>query len=307
MADGAQSKIVRFPFDELPHSFPFALDDEPEILSQFSMTPEHYALEMPLGVREFEDAILGVVDPYTLENLDHFTLDLKMWPDMSGLVPSGHAGAGDLSIFAVTDPYFLFFMYRHKYFGIFELDSQFMGGYGWPLQALYMALHANSNQEKPALAFQKGVDGKDIYMYLDHRAVSLDLYIRLVCRSILGHEWTLGEMDPFALGELDDTPLWYYSEQAAAALRLITGSVDADVNQEPNLAPAEALLRIEGGGVLNRDATIFATNNSKCLSGLVSRRSALLGDIDDYMFDELDAHTLDMYFYGNIPAVVTAE
>lgn len=297
-------KDFSFPL-EGARQFQFCFEDHEAIQDDFVFQEETNFLKFPVITSEFPEAVLGVMDRYTLGELDAYTLDIRMWPDMSALIPAGGAGSGGLSIFAVTAPYLFLFPYLRQFSGKFELDTQFAGGYGLALGELFMRLQSNSAQPLPSLMFEKDVTASNIEMRLKNDALELLSYINIACRSILGHKWTLGEMDPYVLGELDPFPLWYFSEQAAAAMRMHVHSAEADVSVEPPLGRVVTALRIEGTDI-RRDATVIASGAAKRLSGLTSRRPATLGELDAYTLGELDTHTLNMYFYGKIPAVITA-
>lgn len=305
MGEGREAVRVLFPV--IPErERVFCIDDAEQVVSPFAVAEGGLCSAFAVAARDFPDAVLGVVDRYTLGELDRHTLDLKMWPDRSRLVPYGGAGADGTGIFDYTEPLQVPMRFLRAFCGDFVLDAEFFGGYGMAVKPLYMALYSNSAPEKPILIFEKDMAGSTTAMYLVNDRAQLLRQIELACRSIMGHKWALGEMDVFSLGQLDPVPLWYFSQQAAAGMQLSTAAADAGIKIEPSMERAQAQLRIEGVGRLSMQAQIAAEDDFKRLSGLTSRRAPVLGELDGLTLGELSTRTLNMYVYGKIPAVITA-
>lgn len=295
-----------FPFEPDARSISFPFEDIHPIHDfEFPVLLKPNEMSFPVQERSFSDAILGVMDPYTLGELSRFTLDMKMWPDQSGLVPQPMTDADEISIFALTLPYQFLFQYRNAFQGKLKLDMEFMGGYGLTVRQLYMALL--SGFENPPLYLSKEVNGTSVRMRLKYSKPALDRWVELACKSILGKVWALGEMDLFALGKLDSMPLWAFSNQAAAVMNLHTGAARADRMTEPTLVQVQSMLCGATQSNLLRERELTGQGVSQRLSGLVSRRSPTLGELDQFTLGELDVHTLNVYLYDKIPAVVTAE
>lgn len=318
---------IGFQYDELPNEFVVTYDDrlisflidrakrlnftfeEQQELRHllFSMGWDSNLLTFPISQREFPAAILGVMDPYTLGELDNMTLDFKMWPDMSGLIPSGLPGADGLSIFDFTDPWYVSFPYESAIRGDMDLGIAFMGGYGLPLHKLKMFIRNSDRSRLTELIGEKFPDINKLVMHLSPTRPEMLNLIDLCCKSVLGKTWTLGDMDPFTLGYFDPIPLWQLTDQTASALQITTAASVIETNIEPEIRSVEKQLKIEGKQLLHSEVGTAATDISKRLSSMRSRRYALLGDMDTRTFDELDNLSLDMRFYGKIPAIVTVE
>lgn len=285
---------------------PFTFEEQDEVRELvFSMGRDSTALHFPVSQATFSDAILGVMDPYTLGELDDMSLDFKMWPDMSGLVPDGLPGADGVSIFAFTEPLMFLFQHLKQYTGLFNVGDLFIDERNMVAKKIY--LYLRNEQKLAKLSTEKVANATDVYMQLKAERASLVSDLVLYCKSLFGKNWTLGEMDPFTLGDFDPLPLWQLSGYVSSALNIMTSMVDAETTVEPNPLDAVAVIQTATKATVQGEAFVNATGINKRITGSGYRRQATLGDMDDFTFETLDARILGMYFYGKTPAIVTAD
>lgn len=287
---------------ELPFTFD-EIDTVRELL--FSMGRDSNIIPISFAQKNIESAILGVVDLYTLGELDDMSIDFRMWADRSGFVPDGSPGADGTSIFSYVDPLFFLFQFVNKYQGSFNVGDLFIDERGLVAKQIY--LYLKTHDRLAQLLTEKMIDGSTIAMLLKQDKITLESYLTLFCKSLLGHEWTLGEMDPLTLGYFDPQSLWSLSKQTASVLNLTTASAAVEGTLEPQLIHQNLILHVDSKPIAEQTSFVSATSVSKRLAGNGYRGLALLEDIDDFTFSELDTRILGMHFYKKTPAIVTAE
>lgn len=298
---------ISLPFSEpSAKCIPFTVD-EPESVRElsFSVGRDSNILHFPVSEQKFYDAILGVMDPYTLGALDGMSLDFKMWPDMSGLLPDGLPGVDGTTIFDYTEPLLFWFQYLKQYTGVFNVGDLFVDERNMVAKQIY--LYLRNEQKLTKLLTEKVASASGVYMQLAAEKTRIVSDLLLYCKSILGKSWTLGEMDPFSLGDFDPLPLWQLSGQASSVLNIATSTVTAETSVEPTPINVSIALQNTSKPSAQEETLVNAVGVRKRLTSSGYRRLATLGDIDDLAFETLDTRILGMYFYGKTPAIVTAE
>ena len=256
--------------------------------------------------RGMSDAVLGLLDPYKLGELDGKLIDFQMWDNRFELVPEGLPGADGNNIFLFECPVCASFNYRNHIVFPLEVGKYFMWNYWIPKKAkLYIrnsnpaALPCLHSEIEPAL--------RNAVMYLKHSRADLYTEIMLYCASILGSRLLLGEMDPFVLETYDPLPMWRIANQAATALSIEASKASAVTDVYSGASNTGLMIRSDSKASASQAIEIKTQGITNALISMRARRDVTLGDIDSYAFTKLDAKVLGMHYYGKTPAAVTIE
>lgn len=256
--------------------------------------------------RGMSDAVLGLLDPYTLGALDGKLIDFQMWDNRFELVPEGLPGADGNNIFLFSCPVCAPFDYREQLMFPFEVGKNFMWNYWVPKRArLYIR-----NSDRTALpALQSEIEAAMLRtaMYLKHNNPELLTDLVLYCKSVLGARLSLSEMDPFDLGAYDPLPMWRITNQAATALTVQASKADAVADVYSGASNTGFTICAGSHAAASQEIEIETKGITNTLISMRARRDVMLGDIDSYAFTKLDAKVLGMHCYGKTPAIVTIE
>lgn len=255
-------------------------------------------------------AVLGVVDPYQLGDLDPELLNLEMLclkPELvlnsKPLVMPGEnlfdkfgeihfpiefrTKPFDLSKFKVDKEFFDIWYLGTKY-----LSAQLCNEYGPTLPELHTEM-------TPATEYMK--------KYLLHPPADLIGIINLRCAHLEFPPYLIGGLDPYTLGQLDPYPIGVFNQETASRMLLQTSTSTITKLTYIGINGTGMTLSTVGEGRISNDIMPKIAPMELNMMGMRNMRYATLDDLDGRTLEVVDARKLTMKVYGGAVAVVTTE